>query len=607
MASPESDGSLRGRLAAVLPNGYNFGIHHVSTPPTKVDALYSAPPGERPERTYCEKHFLSVSINVPDAAETASSSGSATEQAQRKRVLVLGIEIFIYTTARSTTLFVSKADSTGFLDKLRLPKGAPSPIRQVCATFIRYLVDKRRRKDVQFIVSLFARAQDQYLFPGSIEYAGKHVLDDRGLVKWWCRVLDPIVESPPSGSLPSWRNAKGYLLVPGLDAYETRAFIPRRAGAASCWSLSHPLERISHYYREFDWVPPRCLIPRFPDDPKSRFRDELDEEITKTKAMKTTGSWKTVKTLDMFWEMMAFRQECSSGRLTGFIWVVFDDLEDEPKQGGSDSVSVCGASVATSVAGALPETPRKQKAVPNVTPSTTPRRLFPAKSDRSEGTATKSIHDPEYEDRKLTKKKKKKNKSAKVKSKLKGPIKPRQPRIKTKQRNYLLDRPVSTAYYYWPPQGRGERIMDDGDYKRMHELLLRLDFATLEKAAGSTRRWLSEVGLGSRWGFDVTGTREVAAAAAEAAAGDGSGEGAAPINNLSGLVKRKRGDTVGEEASRGETAGAGGVVNVLGDGLVRKRPKQEQEKREDADGDGRSGDAPVNVLGAGLVRKKQKA
>ncbi|KAL6879165.1 histone acetylation domain-containing protein [Trichoderma novae-zelandiae] len=602
MASADScDGSLRGRLAAVLPKGYKFGIHHVSTPPTKVDALYSAPPGERPERTYCEKHFLSVSIDVPDTLGTASPSEGATEQAQRKRVLVLGIEIFIYTTARSTTLFVSKADSTGFLDRLRLPKGAPSPIRQVCATFIRYLVDKRRRKDVQFVVSLFARAQDQYLFPGSIEYSGKHVLDDRGLVKWWCRVLDPIVESPPSGNLSPWRHTKGYLLVPGLDKYETRAFIPRRAGAASCWSLSHPLERISHYYREFDWVPPRCLIPRFPDDPKSRFRDELDDEVTKTKAMKTTGSWKSVKTLDMFWEMMAFRQECSSGRMTGFIWVVFDDLEDEPRQGGSDSVSVSSASVVTSAAGAPPETPRKQRVLPNVTPTTTPRRLFRSKPDQSEGTSTKPKRDSEFEDRKSNKKR-----PAKVKSKLRGPIKPRQPRIKTKQRNYLLDRPVSTAYYHWPPQGRGERIMDDADYKRMHELLLRLDFATLDKATGSTRRWLSEVGLGSWWGFDVTGTREIAAAAA-AAAGDEPGDGAVPVNNLSGLVKRKRTDTAVEEASRGETAGGGGVVNVLGDGLVRKRPKQEQEKGEDADGDGGSGDAPVNVLGAGVVRKKEKA
>ncbi|RFU79573.1 h3 k56 histone acetylation kat11 [Trichoderma arundinaceum] len=592
MTSAESqDGSLRGRLAAVLPKGYKFGIHHISTPPTKVDALYSAPPGERSERTYCENHFLSISIDVDDTLSSASTTENTPElAAQRKRVLVLGIEIFIYTTARSTTLFVSKADSTGLLDKLKLPKGAPSPIREVCATFIRYLVDKRRRKDVQCVVSLFARAQDQYLFPGSIEYTGKHVLDDRGLVRWWCRVLDPIVESPPVGSLPAWRNTKGYLLVPGLDTYETRAFIPRRAGAASCWSLSHPLERISHYSREFDWVPPRCLIPRFPDDPKSRFRDELDDEVTKTKAMRTTGSWKSVKTLDMFWEMMAFRQECSSGRMTGFIWVVFDDLDDESKPDGSDIVSVSSASVVTSALGATPETPRKQRVLSNTTPATTPRRLFPPKTDQNDRTPTKSKRDSEFEDKKT-----KKRKAAKTKRRLRGPIKSRQPRIKTKQRNYLLDRPVSTAYYYWPPQGRGERIVDEADYKRMHELLLRLDFATLDKAAGSTRRWLSEVGLGNRWGFDVTGTRELAAPTGVAKTDEGA---AAPVNNLSGLVKRKRTDTVAE-ASQGEA----GAVNLLSNGLVRKKPKQEpgDEKRgEDAD------TPPINVLSGGLVRKKEK-
>lgn len=592
MASIDSpDAGLRGRLAAVLPKGYKFGIHHVSTSPTKVDALYSAPPGERPERTYCEKHFLSVSIDAENSSSDASASENTPEQAaQRKRVLILGIEIFIYTTARSTTLFVAKADSTGFLNRLQLPKGAPSPIREVCATFVRYLVDKRRRKDVQVVVSLFARAQDQYLFPGSIEYAGKHVLDDRDLVKWWCRVLDPIVESPPRGSLSPWRNTKGYLLIPGLDTYETRAFIPRRAGATSCWALSHPLERISHYSREFDWVPPRCLIPKFPDDPKCRFRDELDDEVTKTKAMKTTGSWESVKTLDMFWEMMAFRQECSSGRMTGFIWVVFDDLDDESKQDGSDVVSVSSASVVTSALSGAPETPRKQRTLSNVTPATTPRRLFPSKSNQNGGTPTKSKRDSERED-----KKSKKLKAAKIKRKLRGPVKSRQPRIKTKQRNYLLDKPVSTAYYYWPYQGRGERIVDEADYKRMHELLLRLDFATLEKATGSTRRWLSEVGLGSRWGFDVTGTRELAAPSAEKTDG-----GAAPVNNLSGLVKRKRSDAVGD-GSLGEAAASG--VNVLGSGLVRKKPKQSDG---DADGDADADTPPVKVLSAGLVRKKQK-
>ncbi|GJC93019.1 H3 K56 histone acetylation protein KAT11 [Colletotrichum higginsianum] len=95
--------------------------------------------------------------------------------------------------------------------------------------------------------------------------------------------------------------------------------------------MGHALEKISHYTNEYDWVPARCLIPRFPDDPKSRFRDELDEETGKSKQLKTTGQWKSVKSLDTFWEMMAYRQECSSGRLTGFIWVVFDTQEEQAR------------------------------------------------------------------------------------------------------------------------------------------------------------------------------------------------------------------------------------------------------------------------------------
>jgi regulator of Ty1 transposition protein 109 len=560
---PSADHGLRDRLAPLLPKGHRFGVHHLSTPPRKVDALYSAPPNQRPDRTYCENHFLAVSIDAP---ATTGSDGDAPRQS----VLVLGVEVFIYTTAHSTTLFVSKADSTGHLTLLNLPRGSPSPIREVCSAFVSYLVAARRRKDVQFIVSLFARAQSQYLFPGSVECPGKHVLDDRGLVKWWCRVLNPLLESPPTGSGAPWKNTRGYLLVPGLDDYETRAFIPR--SSLPLWSLGHPLERISHYYREFDWVPPRCLIPKFPDDPKSRFRDELDEEAAKTGAMQTTGSWKSVKTLNTFWEMMAFRQECSSGRLTGFIWVVFDDLEDKDFK----SAPATSDALSKEQAGAtVPQTPKKQRTISNITPSTTPRKLFPLKTD-SPTSPSKST-----QDKKSTKKKKEKKK------KLRGPITPRQPRIKTSQRNYLLDRPTTTPYYHWPSQGRGTRIVDEPDYKRIVDLLLHLDFATLDKATGSTHRWIGEVGMGSSgWGYDVVGEREVPVTSASAENGTGQ-----QVNNLSGLVKRKRGDTTG----RDDTAAK---VNVLSAGLVKKKPKEQPQPAPEA--------PEVNVLGAGLVRKKPK-
>ncbi|KAK5240099.1 hypothetical protein LTR16_011110, partial [Cryomyces antarcticus] len=61
------------------------------------------------------------------------------------------------------------------------------------------------------------------------------------------------------------------------------------------------------------------------------FLDELDEELPDASSSqinvspkkRSAGQWKSVKTLEQFWEMMAYRQECSSGRLVGFIWVVF--------------------------------------------------------------------------------------------------------------------------------------------------------------------------------------------------------------------------------------------------------------------------------------------
>ena len=543
--TPEAgDSSLGSRLAAVLPMHRQFRFFHLSTPPLKTDALYSPPPNERPDRTFCEKHFLAVSVDVPPVQSASQEAGSASGTRQ---VLVLGIEIFLYTTAHATTLFVAKADSTGFLGLLGLPKGTPSPIREVCAAFIGHLVEKRRRQGVQFIVSLFARAQDQYLFPGSVKYSGKHVLDDRGLIKWWCRVLDPLTVSPPVGEAAPWKRVKGYLVIPGLDAYETRAFIPR---ASVSWSLSHPLEHISHYYREFDWVPARCLIPRFPDDPKSRFRDELDEEAASSGAMQTTGSWKSVKTLEMFWEMMSFRQECSSGRMTGFIWVVFDDNVE------NDDVPPSYPQVAASLA---PETPKKQRSVPGVIPNTTPKKLFPFKSDTADGSLSSQMF-------KGSKNKRGENK--KTKKKLKGPIHPRQPRIKTVQRNYLLDRPTSSKHYYWPPQGRGEMIMDENDYIRIVELLLHLDFATLDKATGSTRRWVGEAGMGGQWGLDVTGTRELRPPTQNGDAAPGT---APPVNNLSGLVKRRRADA--GESSEPREGPAASIVNVLDTGLVRKKPK----------------------------------
>ncbi|KAL9001750.1 MAG: hypothetical protein Q9188_005289 [Gyalolechia gomerana] len=316
--------SLSSQLAAALPRNHRFTIHYLSTPPTPCPAIYSAPPGHKPEKTYCESHFLSVSI--PHNSH---------------QIQIFALETLIYTTSHLTTIFVAKADSTGYLHLLNLPENTPSPLKTISSIFLSHLVTTRQRKDRQLVLSLFARAQDQYLFPGSVENPQKHVLDDRGLVKWWCRVLDPVLQAGATWISPKNNKNKkntstpqAYLRVPGCDIHETRSFFPPHIrlspSLSSQWHPSaDPLGDLSGGNPTY---PERCLIPRFPDDPKSRFVDELDEELTEPPPHPTSqkqespskgkrpGKWRSVGSLEEFWELMAFRQECSSGRLVGFLW-----------------------------------------------------------------------------------------------------------------------------------------------------------------------------------------------------------------------------------------------------------------------------------------------
>jgi regulator of Ty1 transposition protein 109 len=343
------------------------------------------------------------------------------------------------------------------------------------------------------------------------------------------------------------------LIVPGLDPHETKAFVPRTP-AASSWYMTHPLREISHYTKEFDWVPPRCLIPLFPDDPKSRFRDELDDESARSGEMKNTGNWKSVKNLETFWEMMAFRQECSSGRMTGFIWLVSDGAPPQKVDETKEAIVSPNGSFSEEALPAIPSTPQKQRiAITQVTPSTTPRKLFASKNDKAIG------------DTKIDAKREKIRAKQKEKDKKKrraGYVRTRTPRVKTSYSASFSKIPVSTAHYHWPAIGRGERVLSESDLKHIVELVQHLDFSTLDKAAASTKRLINEAGHGRPWGWDVVGTRNLPAVPASLTTE------AKPMNDLSGLVKRKR------TSEAPETNGKGAAqVNVLNAGLVRKKPK----------------------------------
>ncbi|TVY84051.1 Histone acetyltransferase [Lachnellula suecica] len=527
--------TLLQRLATVLPKDTSFKIYHLSTPPTRSSAIYSAPPNTRLDRTYCESHFLAASINT-------SAKDNGKESAE---VLVYAIEILIYSTAYDSTFFVSKADSTGYLHHLGLQKGTSSPLRDISAIFLQHLVEEHRRPNIRSVISLFARAQDQYLFPGSVEYSGKHVLDDRGLVKWWCRVLDPLIEKSKPSTQPNttqWDSVKGYLTIPGLDSRETLSFIPRKTPlSSSSWIMGHPLQEISRHSED---VPPRCLIPHYPDDPKARFLDELDDEITKGKD-NGSGQWKSVRTISQFWDTMAFRQECSAGRMVGFIWIVFaPEIQQDPADAMiSDSQSTFTTNDSQTWDDSTFLGVPNGSSLP-VTPSTS---FYASSQIQPLSPPLKQTSDAPPESQQSVRSSKPRTPKKKKKKKLVGPIIPRQPRIKTENTSAeddILERPEHTPYYLWRPEGRGQIVVDESDYKRVTELLLRLDFANLELATSSTKRWTNEVrsnnsGNADTWGQAVTGTNWT--------------------------VKKRKADT--------EVAAPALAINVMSAGMIRKKAK----------------------------------
>ncbi|KAI1342693.1 hypothetical protein F5Y15DRAFT_373661 [Xylariaceae sp. FL0016] len=539
LSDRSSRNPLTDELARALPKDCAFTVYHLSTTPTVTDALcyppalkstssdpQSKPRPSKPFKTYCEKHFLAISIKQDNEGFD-----------QAKYVLVLGLEVYIYTTAFSTTIFVAKADSTGYLHLLQASKGI-SPIKEVVTVFLDFLITARRRRSKQLVVSLFARAQDQYLFPGSIKNTGKHVLNDRGLIRWWCRVLNPLLET--GGSRSDSGRTHGYLVVPGLDSFETRAYIPRTNDAPQHWTLGHPLEHISPYTKDpatfGDRIPPRCLIPTYPDDPKARYVNELEE--TTSEKRRLLNGWHSPSTLEQFWELMAFRTECSSGRMTGFIWIVFDPEEKINQSANTQATTMPTPAASFSVPPSIPKASQEEAASP-ATPTATSKK-------RSKD-APKSVI--------------RKRRAKKI---LTGPIIPRKPRVKANRVQF--PKQIETPHYYWPEAGRGQVVLDDNGYTRAVELLLHLEFGTLSQAINSTSRWVNEVNMGQDWALQVTGEKVVTAPS--------TSHEPNTINNLSGMIKRKR-------PSDSKDGGVGGAttvgVNSLGASLIRKKPKVEAQ------------------------------
>ena len=535
--------SLKICLAKALPKDARFTLHHLSTPPEECPAIFVSPSGQQPDKTYCESQFLSVSIEHEDGL-----------------LQVFAIEVLIYTTSRLTTLFVSKADSTGCLHLLALPKGTQSPLKTLATGFLQFLVSERTRPDRRLVLSLFARAQNQYLFPGSVENRNKHVLDDRSLVKWWCRVVQVILarDSAKDASIKSFPSteddkssvgiSQGYLRVPGYDAYETKTFFPRDSTGGmdtnAQWKAADPLRELALSPD----LPERCLIPRFPDDPKARYVETLDEELPNEESGETlpqplrtsgddgVGRWRSIRSLDQFWEAMSFRQECSSGRLVGFLWAVFTPAKFTTG-GENDAVSPLG-SPNPSLALPTPVDSQQQEANhQSVGASLRPTALLEPLQTPPPSSQTR--------------------------------VEPSSPvPVKAKESEAVRLQPERTSHYYWPMSSRGEIVIRRKDYDRLGKMLLRLDYANEAVAGESTKTWIenaaNRAGV-THWGRIVVGEKSVNRTNQQAINGD---DGAAMIE--AGLIRKKKRSA---DCALQSDANRLLAVNSLAAGLVRKKSK----------------------------------
>ncbi|KAG0038042.1 hypothetical protein BGZ82_001231 [Podila clonocystis] len=336
------------------------------------------------------------------------------------------------------------------------------------------------------------RSPPQYLFARSTKNPGKHVLDDRGLIRWWKNMVGHAYVKGDDNSghersiMASWH-------IPGCES-ERHAVAITRAGSASAsasgedtsdmWTYGHPYKGVTGKSRD--------IIPQFPDDPKSRM---IQSDSTARGAVDAST----------FWEMVAISEECGAGRMTGFFRVIEERSPLEP----------------------VAEVVQKEEQVLELV-----------------GEATGSTEG-------------------------------------------VIKEEVSV----------NDKATVAPDYTDMINILLDLDFATLESSIESTQKWHSQV---NRW-MNMAKTRDslriqehqvdvqllVKCASVEIASSPVTTTPAkiatAAINVLgAGMIKRK-------VATSSPTPATTPAVHVLGAGMIKRKV---------------TAAPPVNILGASLIKRK---
>lgn len=255
-------------LAQVLPP-LEFKLYHLKTHLKKCRKLVFTHTSDKSLDAYAT-HFFVLSLNGID---------------------LMALEVYIYESRENTTMFVSKADTTGHYPSTEPPAQMGRVVQQLLRGLIRYYLplDKPVR------VCLFAKAERQYLFLGSAKNPAKHVLSDAQLVKWWARCLDGLKSEFSSVE-------KCALQIPGASEAAVKSYLPTDSQLP--W-------RVGDIFWEGTPDDPTIAvkrIPRFPDDPKNRFLEYLVAEKRVKKVSRA-----------QFWLELQSRQEFRLGTTVGIF------------------------------------------------------------------------------------------------------------------------------------------------------------------------------------------------------------------------------------------------------------------------------------------------
>ncbi len=295
----------------LLPLTHDVSISVISSHPRRTNGLY--PNSSSAPKVWQEEVLVTVAVAVEkeeklEESEAVGVKGHAVSPEENDpRLLVSALEAVIFTipSTATTLIYISKADSTGYTSTTATTRQPPFT-KTLLKSFISYHVSASTAPTPRVFVHLFARSQNQYLFPNSVEGGAKRVVGGAKLCAWWKSVFEEVAakmkekEVDESTSSPSQQNvtsditkkpAELYLsyILPSYDVSEARGLVGR------------PKKDLPPGV-EWQYLPPfhptipsplnpepsmstqtlsiATLIPTFSDDPKARFITEiLDEAV----------------------------------------------------------------------------------------------------------------------------------------------------------------------------------------------------------------------------------------------------------------------------------------------------------------------------------------